>query len=109
MQEEPDQVGRQVYCPRCKAVAVVPAETDPNVRPLQIQVTKVSKSTYQLVCPCCEGTTNFRESTLGGITKCRNCGFKIKHPTSIPSSSSRGCMVLVLLLSAGLLSFILAA
>ena len=106
LQEDADQVGQQVLCPRCKAPVMVPAVSDPDVKPLQISATKISKSTYQVVCPCCRTAIRFRESTLGGATKCRNCGFKITLPTSIPSTS-RGCMVLVLLLFGGLMSLFL--
>jgi len=61
---------------------------------------KISKNTYQVVCPNCSGTTNFRESTVGGATKCRNCGIKIQV---LPASnagivtSCLGCLVVAVL------------
>lgn len=82
------------------------APGDTERAPIRVTVTRVSKSTYQMVCPSCGGTTNFRESTLGGVTKCRNCGFKIELPSSLPSSRSSGCLVLLCLVSGGALSLI---
>ena len=40
-------------------------------------VRQISDSTYQVVCPACGGTTNFRDTSIGGTTKCRNCCVKI--------------------------------
>lgn len=100
MNARPDEVGSQQRCPMCNTVVVVPSESDPNAKPIQLKVTKIGNATYQVVCPKCKGTHNFRESSLGSTTKCRNCGFKIKLPDTIRTSGS-GCLGVLLLLGAG--------
>lgn len=89
--------GAQVSCAMCKAVMLIPNQSDQSVKPVRLRARQISKSTYQVDCARCGGTTNFRESSLGGYTKCRNCGFKMKLPP--PPSNGSGCLGVVLVLA----------
>ena len=103
MSATPNEAGERQYCPMCKAIVSVPAESDPDVKPIQLNSTKINKSTYQVVCPKCKGTHNFRESSLGSTTKCRNCGFNISLPNAITTDrgGSGGCLGSLLFLGLG--------
>ncbi len=92
----------------CNAIVSVPNESDPDAKPIQLNATKINKSTYQVVCPKCKGTHNFRESSLGSTTKCRNCGFKINLPNAISTDStgSGGCLGTLLFLGLGLAAMV---
>jgi uncharacterized protein (DUF983 family) len=87
--------GERVSCAMCKAVMVIPSVSDQTVKPVRLRARKISSSTYQVDCPRCDGTTNFRESSLGRYTKCRNCGFKMKLPPP-PDSGGSGCLGVML-------------
>jgi DNA-directed RNA polymerase subunit RPC12/RpoP len=104
----PDQVGEQLRCPMCNAANVVPAESDPEVKPIHLQATRVNKSTWQIVCPKCKGTHNFRESSLGSFTKCRNCGYRFRLPDAIQIEGGRasGCLGAVLAVGVGVATVI---
>lgn len=95
------EAGERQICPICNASGVVPAASDPDADPIVLVATKISNATYQLVCPKCNGTHNFRESSLGSTTNCRNCGLKIDLPHVIPSGKSGGCLGVLLLLAVG--------
>jgi predicted RNA-binding Zn-ribbon protein involved in translation (DUF1610 family) len=107
MNARDDEVGSQHRCPMCEAVTTVPEVTDPTASGLQAY--RISKSTFQIVCPKCQGTHNFRESSLGSSTKCRSCGFKMKLPTPEPEPfvppiktyrpNQSGCLVVLLMLA----------
>lgn len=87
------EAGERQACPMCKDEYTVPTASEPDATPLQIQATQVGKSTFQIKCPKCGGTHNFRGSSLGGVTKCRNCGFKINLPDTIKQKGCLGILV----------------
>lgn len=61
---------------------------------------QISASTYQIICPKCGGTTNFRASTIGGTTRCRNCGLAIFVSVHIPKGLGcfQSCLITVVAL-----------
>lgn len=66
MAEPECNAGQSVSCAMCNEVLVTPTESEKGVKPPKIMARRVSGSTYQIDCPRCGGSTNFRESSLGG-------------------------------------------
>ncbi len=90
------QAGDRVACPMCSAVMLIPIVSEADVTATRIQPRQVSQSMWQISCPRCKGTTNFRDSSWGGKTKCRNCGFKMHLPSSPNAAGGSGCLGVVL-------------
>jgi hypothetical protein len=80
----------------CGTTTNIPLASEADVAPIVIQPKQVSQLMWQIKCPCCEATTNFRDSSFGGITKCRNCGFRINLPSSPSAAQGNGCISVVI-------------
>lgn len=91
--------GNRARCPSCSEVTTIPERSDMSVKAVRIEGRQISASTFQIDCPRCGGTTNFRESSLGSSKKCRNCGFKMQLPRQI-IASGKGCLVVAVFLVA---------
>jgi predicted RNA-binding Zn-ribbon protein involved in translation (DUF1610 family) len=76
----------------CSDVMVIPVMSESDVAPIRVKPRQVSQSMWQIKCPRCGQTTNFRDSTWGGQAKCRNCGFKMNLPLSPNASQDGGCL-----------------
>ncbi len=85
----PDQIGGQQTCPMCGGIVVVPEASDPDATPIKVEATPIGMFTYQLECPRCHETQNFRASSLGADMKCRNCGFNMLLPPQFHSECPR--------------------
>jgi hypothetical protein len=87
--------GDKVACPMCSAVMLIPFASEKDIAAIRIKPRQISHFMWQISCPRCKGTTNFRDSSWGGKTKCRNCGFKMNLPASPNASSGSGCLGVV--------------
>ena len=88
--------GDKVACQMCGSVMVSPLVSQADVSPIKVKAHQLSESMWQISCPRCEGTTNFRSSSWGGTTKCTTCGFKINLPKSPVYSQGSGCLCVMI-------------
>jgi DNA-directed RNA polymerase subunit RPC12/RpoP len=88
--------GDRVKCPMCSAIMAIPFGSEAGVEAIGIEPRRVSDSMWQIKCPRCKRTTNFRDSSWGGQTKCRNCGFKMTLPGSPDAGANAGCLGVVI-------------
>ena len=116
--------GEHIRCPLCNCVNDVPTTAATIDEPGHLDARRLSRSTYQVRCPQCHGTTNFRASSLGGSTRCRNCSFRILLPSNLrlpvplpddvpsdsekPGSSGCGCIALTLIMALAAVVFWMA-